>query len=183
MKNKNYFIKVSKDREINDFYATNPDAINDLFNKQDFNNKIWEPAAGQGHLVYRMSDLGKEVYASDLIDRGENFVIKDFLSCDERWDGDIITNPPFKHATDFVYKSMDLIDDGSKVALFLKLLFLESMGRRKLFDEYPPKNIHVYSKRISTIKGGGDYFPPSTVAYCWIVWEKGFKGKTELDWI
>lgn len=52
-----------------DYYATDPKAIDDLFNVEDFSNSIWEPACGEGHLSKRMIDYDKQVYSTDLVDR------------------------------------------------------------------------------------------------------------------
>ena len=111
---------------------------------------------------------------------------RDFFNT-SAWHGDIITNPPYKFAKDFVEKSLSIIPTGNKVAMFLKLQFLEGKLRKKLFKTYPPKTIYVSSSRLlcaknadfeGMINGGG-----SAVAYAWYVWEKGFSGKTTIEWI
>lgn len=103
------------------------------------------------------------------------------------WNGDIITNPPYKYAVDFIYKSLSIIPEGRKVAMFLKVTFLEGKERKNLFLTFPPKVIYVSSSRILCAKngdfqkmkdGGG-----SAVAYAWYVWEKGYKGDTIIKWI
>ena len=43
---------------------------------------------------------------------------------------DIITNPPYKYAKEFVEKSLELIREGGKVAMLLKLTFLEGQKRQ-----------------------------------------------------
>jgi hypothetical protein len=171
-------------RDEHDFYATDPRAIDDLFSEEKFSEFILEPAAGQGHLVYRMKEYGKIVMGRDLIDRGHGFDVKDFLKSTEQWDGDIITNPPFKYGTEFAYKALGTVKPGNKVAFFVKLLFLETQKRRELFDTHPPKTVYVYSKRIGCFKGGGEDLSGNTaIAYCWVVWEKGYRGPTTLRWI
>ena len=72
--------------------------------------------------------------------------------------------------------------------MFLKLTFLEGKARyRELFSKHPPKIIYVFSERVLCAKngefekmkaGGG-----SAVAYAWYVWEKGYQGKTTIEWI
>lgn len=103
------------------------------------------------------------------------------------WDGDIITNPPYKYAKEFVEKALNTIPIGNKVAMLLKLLFLEGKARKELFRKYPPKYVYVFSGRIMCAKngafekmkaGGG-----SAIAYAWFIWEKGYDGKPTLDWI
>ena len=59
-----------KEREIDDFYATDPDAVSVLFLHESFSDKIWECACGSGALSKRMEQLGKQVMSTDLIDRG-----------------------------------------------------------------------------------------------------------------
>lgn len=92
---------------------------------------MWEVACGEGHLSERLKEYGHEVYSTDLIDRGYGVGGIDFLECPVKWDGDILTNPPYKFAQQFVEHSLELINDGSKVFMFLKLQFLEGKARRK----------------------------------------------------
>ena len=176
---------TEKDREINDYYATHPSTVKPLFDNEDLNN-IWECACGKGHLSSEMEKFGKEVYSTDIIDRGyTKFNSKvDFLKSIDLWWGDIVTNPPYKYAQEFVEKSMEKIQEGRKVAMFLKLQFLEGQKRKELFKKYPPKTIYVFSKRQScAMNGNFDKYPTSAVAYCWFVWEKGFTGDPIIKWI
>ena len=174
------------EREKYDYYATNPNCVEDLFDRELFSGNIWECACGEGHLSKRMLDIGSfygiNVYSSDIIDRGYGDVI-DFLSIDvQEWLGDIITNPPYKYAKEFVEKSLKLIPEGNKVAMFLKLTFLEGQKRKSLFKNNPPKTVYVYSKRQECAKNG-KFTGSSAVAYCWYVWVKGYKGETVIEWI
>ena len=57
---------TEEERETNDYYATDPSAIDDLLKHEKFNNKIWECAVGEGHLDARLEELGHHVIASDL---------------------------------------------------------------------------------------------------------------------
>lgn len=61
---------VEHDRAEYDYYATNPTAIDDLFKVEDFSQTIWEPACGECHLAKKMEDYGKDVYKTDIVDRG-----------------------------------------------------------------------------------------------------------------
>ena len=96
---------------------------------------------------------------------------------------DIITNPPFKYAKEFVEQALDRITDGHKVAMFLKLQFLEGKSRRKLFETAPPARIYVASGRLNCAPNGDFTNAVSALAYAWYVWEKGFVGKPTIDWI
>lgn len=177
---------TDKERQNEDYYATDPKAAKLLLELETFDN-IWECACGEGHLSKVFEEAGYKVRSSDLIDRGYGEVGVDFLSDDNKsWEGDIITNPPYKFAQEFIEKALSIIPDGSKVAMFLKIQFLEGKGRKKLFTTQPPKTVYVSSSRLlcaknaefeEMIAGGG-----SAVAYAWYIWEKGFKGTTELKW-
>jgi hypothetical protein len=178
---------TDKERQKHDYYATEPRAIELLLEVEEFSDHIWECACGEGHLSKVLVERGYNVRSTDLIDRGYGEGGVDFLAQSEPFDGDIITNPPYKYASEFVYKALDLVPEGRKVAMFLKLQFLEGKKRKELFLKHPPKVIYVSSSRLLCAKngefeqmraGGG-----SAVAYAWFVWVKGFKGDTIVKWI
>ena len=172
------------ERQIEDYYATEPKATELLMKMESFKGPVWEPACGQGHMSKVLASNGLTVVSSDLIDRGFGQSGYDFLSIDNtEWNGDIITNPPYKYAQEFIEKSLQIIPKGHKVAMFLKLTFMESKGRKHLFTHFPPKVIHVSCERLLCSKNGEfNASEGKAVAYAWYVWEKGFKGTTELKW-
>lgn len=178
---------TEKEREANDYYATEPKAVELLLEQEKFSPWVWECACGEGHISEVLKANGYYVFSSDLIDRGyEGTEIIDFLTATKN-ELDIITNPPYKYAKEFVEHALNISPDGTKVAMFLKVQFLEGKERRKLFEKYPPKVIYVASGRLLCAKngdfqrmkeGGG-----SAVAYAWFVWEKGFSGAPRIKWI
>lgn len=174
------------EREENDFYATDPIAIDWLLKFEKFDQFIWEPACGQGHLAKRLNKFGHSVFVSDLIYRGygEFFKQIDFLAYNgDKFQGDIITNPPYKYCSEFILKALDCINDGHKVAMFLKLQTLEGQKRYdEIFSKYPPKTVYVFVKRVACGKNG-EFTGGSAVCYAWFVWQKGYKGDTNLKWI
>lgn len=170
------------DREENDYYATEPRTIKELFEVETFADNVWEPACGQGHLSIEMEKFGKKVKSTDLIDRGYGTSGVDFLKEESKWNGDIITNPPYKYAKEFIEKSLALIEEGNKVAMFLKLTFLEGQGRLPFFIKNPPRHIYVYSSR-RRCGLNGEFKGSSAVCYAWFVWEKGVTTKPVIDWI
>jgi len=175
-------------REENDFYATNPKALRLLLNKlkQDniiLNNNIWECSCGQGHLSKELLDNGYKVISSDLIDRGYGEV-KDFLKCKDKFNGDILTNPPFKLAEDFIEKSMNLLSKGNKLILFLKIQFIEGQRRNKLFKKYNIKYVYAHSSRQQCSKNADfEHLNATTQFYAWFIFEKGYVGDTILRWL
>lgn len=173
-----------KDSEINDFYATEPRAVEDLMRVESFSNGIWEPAVGKGHIAEVLKDNGYEVFGSDLIDRGyKDAEIKDFFDYDYN-DRDIVTNPPFKLAQKFLEHAQEISKDGVKIAFFLKLTWLEGKARGEMFKKYPPKYVYVFSSRRVCAKDGDfDTYKGSAVAYCWYIWEVGYKSEPIIRWI
>ena len=172
----------SAQAEKDDFYATDPKAVELLLQKEVFCKFIIEPACGQGHIAKVLEDHGHVVICTDLIDRGFGLPGIDFLKAPlSHWYGDIVTNPPYKLAKEFVEKSLQIISDGHKVAMFLKLTFLEGQSRRELFIRHPPKTVYVSSARLECGKNGV-FTGSSAVSYCWIIWEKGYAGETRLAW-
>ena len=179
-----------KEREENDFYATDPISIDKLLTVEKPSHYILECAAGEGHLAQKLIEEGFEVCSSDIIERGYrlnaiyNFLELNYL--DPSYD--IITNPPYKYAKEFVLKALDIVAENRKIYMFLKLTFLEGKSRYKdLFSKYPPKVIYVFSERVICAKNGKfDEIKAtggSAVAYAWFVWQKGWKGKTTIEWI
>ena len=128
---------TTAERQKHDYYATDPKATELLLEQETFNKNIWECACGEGHIANVLKQHGYNVYSTDLIDRGYQDKLVDFLLNKEKFDGDIITNPPYKYAREFVENAMELIPNGNKVAMFLKLTFLESKNRKELFKKYP----------------------------------------------
>ena len=176
---------TEEERQAFDYYATDPIAAKYLLTLETLNNKIWEPL-GEGHLSKVFLENGYDVKSTDLIDRGFG-TKQDFLSIHTpKWGGDIVTNPPYSHAKQFVLKSLEIVDEGAKIAMFLKITFLEGKGRSDFFYKNPPIRVWVSSNRINCAKNadfkkmradGG-----SAVCYAWFIWEKGFSGETTLKW-
>ena len=176
------------ERQAEDYYATEPKATQLLLDREKFSSDIWECACGGGHMSEVLKRNGYAVVSSDLFDRGyKGTQIIDFLEETDINTMDIITNPPYKYAKDFVEHALDISADGVKVAMFLKLTFLESKSRKALFEKYPFKTLYVSSERLQCAKNG-DFEKygkgvGTAVAYGWYVWEKGFVGKPTIEWI
>lgn len=173
----------SKDAEKNDYYATEPKATELLLEQETFSKNIWECACGEGHISKVLEAHGYKVFSTDLVDRGYGLGVIDFLKFNEKdeFDGDIITNPPYKYAKEFVEKALDVVKPGHKVAMFLKLTFLEGQSRRDLFRNNPPLTVYVSSARLQCGKNGC-FDGTSMVAYAWFIWQKGHQGPTNIKW-
>lgn len=172
------------ERESNDFYATEPKALELLLDMEEFDPYVWECACGKGHLSEVLRQKGYIVKSTDLIDRGYGHGGIDFLNCMDKHNGDIITNPSYKYAQQFVEHALNVIPIGKRVAMFLKLTFLESQNRREMFNRYPPEYIYVSSRRLQCALGGDfeTYKGGNAVAYAWFIWRKGFTGEPRVRW-
>lgn len=165
-----------------DFYATEPAATEWLCKLETFGKNILEPCCGTGHISKVLEKHGYNVTSRDLIDRGYGEV-SDYLTNNEKWEGDIITNPPYSKALEFVKHSLDIISSGHKVAMFLKLTFLEGKKRAEFFKNCPPRTVYISSSRLKcAMNGDFNSIGSSATAYAWFVWEKGYKGYPEIRW-
>ncbi len=172
------------ERQAEDYYATDPIAVKLLLEVEPQLSNIWECACGEGHLAKVIAEQGKLHKATDLINRGYGNV-EDFLLNKEPYHhGDIVTNPPYIKAVEFVKHAIDKVDTGRYVCMFLKVLFLESQSRKELFTKYPPKVIYVSSSRINCAKNGDfETYNSGAIAYAWYVWQKGYIGDAVIKWI
>lgn len=183
---------TDKQREMNDFYATDPHSLEIFLDKLEQDNiklhkDIWECACGQGHLSEVLKERGYEVYSTDIVDRGYGEEQIDFLK--EKYFpndlmADILTNPPYKYAKEFVEKALDRQWKGYYTIMFLKIQFLEGQARKKLFEKYPPKYVYINSARqMCAMNGEFEKYNATAICYCWFMWEKGYEGETVIRWI
>lgn len=175
------------EREMNDFYATDPRAFCDfirVFNNdgEQLSERVWECSSGEGNLSREMLKRGHDVRSTDIVDRGFGDVLDFLKSPIEIWDGDILTNPPYKLSEQFVEHALSMVPDGRRVIMLFKLQFVESQKRQSLFERHPIKYIYVHTKRIEIWKNN---IPTKSNALCygWFVWEKGWTGETVMRWI
>ena len=171
-----------EEREENDFYATDPKALEIFLEETGIElRNVWECACGEGHLAEVLKKKGLLGRASDLINRGYGEQL-DFLQSDLVADN-IVTNPPYKLALDFVLKAKK--QGRKKLAMFLKTVWLESDSRYDMFQdtEFPLKTVYQFSKRVTLYKGGVKMKNSGMIAYAWYVWDKDYVGKPTIEWI
>lgn len=180
----------SHNRAEYDYYATDPKAAELLLEVEPNLKNIWECACGGGHLAKVFKFHNKLKLATDIVNRGygiqEDFLNNLFLkfNSENTYNGDIVTNPPYKYALEFVKQAINIISNNYKVCMFLKITFLEGKERKEFFKKYPPKTIYVCSGRIKcAINGDFDATGQSAACYAWFVWQKGYKGNTIIKWI
>ena len=164
-----------------------PIAVEELLKREKFSRYILEPAVGGGSIAEVMKSYGHIVQSMDIVDRGyEGTEVRDFLQTSKNdliCSPDIITNPPYSIATEFVEHALDISMDSVKVAMLLKIQFLETKKRLTLFRKYPPKFIYVFTNRIACAKNGNFNGESSAVCYAWFVWKKGSISEPIVRWI
>jgi hypothetical protein len=173
-------------REKDDFYPTWPGATAALLAVEKFDGAIWECAAGEGDMSRVLSDAGYDVISTDLIERGFGQSRIDFLMEWTPRAPNIVTNPPFGLAREFVDKALELT--AGKVAMFLRLAFLEGQGRGEWLPTTPLARVYIMSRRVPMQRGriseAGDGH--GVIAFAWFVWEHGHVGPSTLhflDWL
>lgn len=174
----------AEERSKLDYYGTDPRSTRALLAEEHFSDFIWEPAAGRHMIVDVLRNADYDVVATDIADYGFGDEQVDFLNCPvKNFHGDIVTNPPYGLSTEFVIKALDVVAPGQKVAMFLRLQFLEGTKRYEtLLRDNPPKTIYVFTNRQVCDKND-DFTKGSAVAYMWAVWEKNWRGDPTVKWI
>lgn len=166
-------------RAVHDFYATPPECTEALIRAEGSSlllRPVVEPCCGEGHISRVLRRYGAEVESSDLIARGYGRGGVDFLKTRRQLICKaIVTNPPFSLAADMVRHAMHL--RAEKIAMLLKLQFLETQQRADLMEEcwqshgYSLVRVHVFINRVALWKNG---IPckGGMMALGWYVWEK-----------
>jgi hypothetical protein len=173
-------VGTSQGRSDLDFYPTPPEATLALLDRERFDGVIWEPACGDGAMSKVLQSYGP-VISTDVFYRGFGEGGIDFLKTYKKVDC-VITNPPFRLAEAFVRHGLEV--SKKKVAMLLKIQFLEGASRHKLFKETPLKKVYVFSKRLKGMnRDGAEMKNSSMICFAWYVWEHGYNGEPCIDWI
>lgn len=166
-----------------DFYQTPDVATLALLKTGELNRKrIWEPACGAGAISRVLESYGYNVISTDLRSRGYGEGGKDFL-CDGWPDYgkllDIVTNPPFKHADDFILKGLER---ASKVIMLLRWPYAQgvdgpkrgSLQRSIIMDEHCSR-AYLFKERLPMMHREGyegKKHNSSAMAHAWFVFER-----------
>lgn len=138
---------------------------------------VWDPACGEGHMVFPLAEHFLRVYASDVFDYRKGFstigsfvgqgpdVVED-IPCN--W---VVTNPPFNLAVEFAERALNVCSTG--VALLVRSAWAEGRNRyERLFRNQPPSYIAQFCDRVAMVRGRYDPNASTATAYAWFVWEK-----------
>lgn len=137
-------------RPGSDFYRTPASATLALLQRENLRPSVWEPACGDGAIVDVLRSHDLPVVATDLYAYGAGVPGVNFLEETELRAPVIVTNPPFRLASDFARHAIEL--RAERVCLLLRLAFLEGQRRRDLWPHLA--RVHVFSKRLTLWRGG-----------------------------
>jgi len=177
--------------EGRDLYTTEPEDIERFLiaaKKENLEilNPIWEPAAGMGDISKTLIQYGHKVYSTDLYaykDEEIEILQQDFLSCNRQNEIEyktIFTNPPFNAQEEFLLHALSF---GIDVIFFVRLSFLSSIRRYKIYEKYKPSFIYIYSSRARCYKDGNVYSSQSMIDYCIMIWKSPYETETITRWI
>lgn len=161
-----------------DFYPTPEYATNKLLEKEVFEGSNWECASGDGAIAKLIPNcLSSDIRDGSIVyGQGNTDFLKTFISVDN-----IITNPPYCLAQEFVEHALECAN--KKVAMLLKLVFLESVSRKSLFDRKLLRVIYVFRRRLKIYANGIIGKNSGLIAYAWFVWDKDYCGYPRIEWI
>ena len=167
-------------RNKHDYYSTPPYVMKALVDTINLNGLILDPCCGKGEMGKFFKSLKYKVVEIDINADNHGYGVKDdFLNFTSPVDN-IVANPPFSHALEFIEHSLRLAR--KKVCMVTRLAFLETSKRHtKLFKVHPPATIILFSKRIdfrdnNNLFGGG-------FASVWVIWDQEHKShKTNFVW-
>src|SRR5215471_18386905 len=125
-----------------DVYETPPVAVEALLRVEVLPPHIWEPCCGSGRIVDVLRAHGHHVTATDLVPDRIDFLME--RRAPQGAEG-TVTNPPYKLAAEFVRHGLALVP---KVAMLLRLNFLESEARSDLIDGGRLARVHVFADRL-----------------------------------
>ena len=168
-------------REKDDFYATPTKCTDALLRVEQFTGPIWEPACGNGAISRALPGT---VISTDLVDRGFGASRRDFLMERDLLAPNIVTNPPFKLADEFVLHGLAL--GAEKIAIFMRLAWLEGRARHaSLWGPHPAARIWVFCGRQTLWRGDDPDAKDKggAIAFAWFVWERGYQGAPAIGWL
>ena len=175
--------RPARSRRTDDFHETPRVAVEALLSVETFAGPIWEPACGRGAISEVLIEHGHDVISSDLVARGYGSGRTDFLLEWQPRAPNVITNPPYKLALAFAQHALAVT--AGRVALLLRLAWLESTTRLSFFTSHPPARVWVFASRLPMMHRDGwtGRKASSAIPHAWYVWEHGHRGPVTLDWL
>jgi len=166
---------VKRERERKGYFNPTPAHLTEaLLRYERFNGRIWEPAAGAGHISRVLEDHGLDVYSSDIKPRGNGIVAADFFDTQIEVDH-VVSNPPWYDYEEirwhfWITHALEVAK--KKVALLMPVYFWDSARRRAILSESPLQTMYIFVK-----------FGFNQHALAWWVWNQRYGGRPQIRWI
>lgn len=150
-----------------------------LLQNEEFIGNVLEPSCGKGAISKVLKEHNFEVTAQDY-DEGLGI---DFLKFNKKFDN-IITNPPFRLANEFVKKSLELANN--KIAMLLPLNYLHGVTRlNEIYNLKKLKTVYVFTRYpllTQDLREDGKY-KTGMMVYAWYIWDQKYYEYPEIRWI
>jgi len=171
------------DRQATDWYVEPEWCSERLFDEEEFDGAIHDPAAGMGRIVMAAHKHGYSAIGTDIHPRTRIVQKADFFKCDHDMTN-TVTNPPFKLAQEFALRALH--HTRRKVAVIFPVARLNAAH---WLDGSPLERIWLLTPRpsmppgesiLNNIKPGG-----GKVDFCWLVFnkQKHVVRRPELRWL
>lgn len=176
-------------RHPDDWYVE-PMWVNErLFAVEQFEGRIWDPAAGLRRILLAAEVAGHATVGSDIKVRvPDAYQAVNFLDVpidDAASEPNIVCNPPFRHAESFVQHALQLAE--RKVAMLLPAAWVQGQTRSRWLSRTPLRRVWFLTPRPSMLPGQiiatGEKPGSGIQDFAWFVWLKGYDGHPEIRWL
>jgi hypothetical protein len=158
-------------RQPRDFYATPSDVTKALIAVEKFDGGIYDPACGDDAMTDVFKDAGYKTIGSDIHPLGKGYKRDFFAVKNKMYNWNIVTNPPFNLAEEFIEHALSL--EPKSVSFVLKSSYFHAKSRKTLFDRTKPAAIYPLTWRPDFLGKGRP-----TMEVIWVVWKRGYNGPT-----
>lgn len=179
-----------RDRNPRDFYRTPAWCVDALLNVEGLLADVFDPACGDGAILAAIQahGAGHTVHAQELdhavaLKASQRLrspvAVGDSLDESACWpDADVVMNPPYRQAADFVRRALQEVPPRGKVCALMRLNFLGSSRTR--LDIVGPSSqlarVLVLPKRPSFTGDGRS----DACEYAWMIWQAEHRGPAEV---
>lgn len=177
---KNFSTNNLGQRKKSDFYETPYSITKQFIDLGCFDNikSILEPACGDGAITKVLKDC-------NFSNITEYDIEKNFLTEDTQFD-QIITNPPFSLAAEFILHAKKIAKE--RIAFLLPLSYLHGKYRHDYIwsdTTFKLKSVYVFTRYPllgDKLREDGRY-KTGMMVYAWYLWEKTYEGIPQLHWL
>lgn len=175
------------EREEHEHYVEPEWVSRRLFEVENFHpatrkGSVYDPCCGFGRIPEAAHKAGYATTASDIVDRGYHghAATQNFLTTHIPGHA-IVCNPPFDLFANFAHHALSL---ANKVAM---IWLVPRLNAARWLQQTPLARVYLLTPRPSMPPGHvitkGEKPGGGTQDFCWLVWDRGYVGKPELQWL